>query len=155
TYVTTITVAEIGAGTHQGNGAITVNAPPVASNDAAGANQNTAKVIDVLANDSDSDGTVDATTVTIISAASHGTTSVNPATGAVTYTPASNYTGPDSFTYQVKDNLGADSNVATVSITVNALSVAAGITGTEYLDVTGNGLTADDSALPGVQIYLD
>ena len=60
----------------------------------------------------------------IVAAASHGTTSVNPTTGAITYTPASNYTGPDSFTYKVKDNSGADSNVATVSITVNAPPVA-------------------------------
>ena len=35
----------------------------------------------------------------------------------VTYTPAANYSGPDSFTYRANDGT-ADSNVATVSITV-------------------------------------
>ena len=90
----------------------------------------------------------------IVGAASHGTTSVNPTTGAITYTPAANYTGPDSFTYKVKDNLGADSNVATVSITVNAPRRCS-IAGKIYLDITGNGLTADDTPLPGVNVYLD
>ena len=99
---------------------ITVNTPPVATNDTAGTNQNSAAVISVLTNDSDPDGTLDPTSVAIVSAVSHGTTSINPTTGAVTYTPAANYTGPDSFTYKIKDNRGADSNVATVAITVNA-----------------------------------
>lgn len=103
---------------------IVVNAPPVAGDDTATTNKNMAVTIDVLSNDSDPDGTVDPTTVAIVGAAGHGTTTVNPTTGAITYTPAANYTGPDSFTYRIKDNLGADSNVATVSITVNAPPVA-------------------------------
>jgi hypothetical protein len=36
------------------------------------------------------------------------------------YTPAANYNGPDSFTYQAKEPSNALSNTATVSITVNA-----------------------------------
>lgn len=39
----------------------------------------------------------------------------------LTYTPSSNYTGPDSFTYRVSDTNG-DSDIATVSITVNAVN---------------------------------
>jgi hypothetical protein len=97
---------------------ITVNAFPVAVSDSATTNQNTAINIDVLANDSDQDGTIDPTTVTIIGAASHGTTSVNPITGVITYTPSLNYVGPDSLSYTVKDNSGADSNLATVTIDV-------------------------------------
>ena len=144
----------LGAASNVATVSITVNAPPVAANDTATTNKNTAVAVNVLANDSDPDGTLDATTVAIVGAAGHGTTSVNPTSGVVTYTPASNYTGPDSFTYTVKDNLGAASNVATVSITVNA-PVAGAITGKEYLDVTGNGLTADDTALANVKVYLD
>ncbi|MEI8078869.1 MAG: IPT/TIG domain-containing protein, partial [bacterium] len=41
------------------------------------------------------------------------------ATGAFTYTPFTNYSGPDSFTYQANDGT-AESPVATVSITVTA-----------------------------------
>ena len=85
---------------------LTVNAPPVAANDTATTNENTAVAVNVLANDSDPDGTLNATTVAIVGAAAYGTTSVDPTSGIVTYTPASNYTGPDSFTYEVQDNLG-------------------------------------------------
>ena len=110
----------LGAFSNVATVSITVDTPPTAVNDSATTYKNSPVVINVLGNDSDSDGTLNATTVTIVAAASHGTISVNPTTGAITYTPASNYTGPDSFTYKVKDNLGIDSNVATVSITVNS-----------------------------------
>ena len=35
--------------------------------------------------------------------AAHGTVSGNPSTGAVTYTPAAGYSGPDSFTFTAND----------------------------------------------------
>ena len=98
------------------------NAPPVANDDAATTNEDTPISINVLANDSDSDGSIDPTTVTIVSNVTNGTTSVNASTGVVTYTPAANYFGSDSFTYTVKDNLGFTSNVATVTITVNSVN---------------------------------
>ena len=53
---------------------------------------------------------------------SHGNLgSINKISDTVTYTPTSDYTGQDSFTYKVIDTKGADSNVATVSIKVNPL----------------------------------
>jgi predicted chitinase len=94
------------------------NQAPVAQNDSATTTKNKAVVINVLSNDSDPDGTIDPTSVAIVGSASHGTLSVNPTTGAVTYTPASKFSGPDSFTYKVKDNSGSYSNVATVSLLV-------------------------------------
>src|SRR6185295_1631280 len=46
----------------------------------------------------------------------HGT--ITGGTGAVrTYTPTTGYVGPDSFTFKANDGT-ADSNIATVSITV-------------------------------------
>ncbi|MFC1505086.1 Ig-like domain-containing protein, partial [Thermodesulfobacteriota bacterium] len=71
-----------------------------------------------LTNDTDVDGTIDPTTVQIVSDVSHGATSVNPTTGEVTYTPAANYNGADSFTYTVRDDDNDVSNTATVSINV-------------------------------------
>ena len=106
------------------------NVAPVAGDDSAATVKNLAKVIDVLGNDTDADGTLDATTVTIVDGPDHGTVSVNATTGAITYTPTANYVGADSFTYTVKDNDGKVSNVATVN-----LDVAAAHTLTEGDDV--------------------
>src|SRR5204863_90363 len=41
----------------------------------------------------------------------------------LTYTPNANYNGADSFTFKANDG-SADSNVATVSITINAVNDA-------------------------------
>src|SRR4029078_6114265 len=51
----------------------------------------------------------------------------NPATGAVTYTPAMNYNGPDSFTFIVTDDSTAGgpaltSAPGTFTITVNSVN---------------------------------
>src|SRR5439155_1629089 len=52
----------------------------------------------------------------LVSGPSHGTLTLN-ADGRFSYTPAANYNGPDSFTFKAND-VSADSNVATVAITV-------------------------------------
>ena len=50
---------------------------------------------------------------------SHGSLgSIDQNTGNVTYTPAPGFSGNDSFTFKVMDNHQAESNIATVSITV-------------------------------------
>jgi len=94
------------------------NQPPVAVNDAAGTAQETAKIIDVTANDTDADGTVDETTVTIVDGPDHGD-AVSNGDGTVTYTPDAWYTGTDSFTYTVEDDDGALSNAATVTVVIS------------------------------------
>jgi hypothetical protein len=64
----------------------------------------------------DADG--DTLTYSIVSAPSHGSLgSINQANGAVTYTPAQDYSGPDSFTYKANDGTN-DSNTATVNLVV-------------------------------------
>ncbi|MDZ7380389.1 MAG: DNRLRE domain-containing protein, partial [candidate division KSB1 bacterium] len=100
------------------------NAAPVANNDSASTTAGTAVTINVLANDSDSDGTLDPASVTITTAAANGTTSVNSSSGAVTYTPNPGFAGSDSFAYTVRDNAGATSNAATVSITVSNSTIS-------------------------------
>ena len=98
---------------------VKVNDPPVAVADSGSTGQQTPIVIDVVSNDTDSDGTIDATTVAIASAASNGSTSVDGTTGAITYTPNAAFSGQDSFTYTVDDNDGGTSNAGTVIIGVN------------------------------------
>ena len=95
---------------------------PVAQNDTAAVVQGDTVQINVLANDSDADGDLDAGSVTITSLPTHGSISIDSATGAVTYLHDGGDTTPDSFTYQVADQSGLASNVATVSITVTSSS---------------------------------
>jgi VCBS repeat-containing protein len=70
----------------------------------------------VLGNDTDADG--DPLTAALIAGAAHGSVTLN-ADGSFTYTPSAGYVGGDSFTYLANDGT-ADSNLATVWLTVNA-----------------------------------
>jgi len=102
-----------------------VNDPPVAAGQTVTTDEDTAKIITLSATDVDSAGL----TFSIVGGPSHGTLgsisapSCSPSdlgsscTATVTYTPAPNYNGPDSFTFKANDG-SADSSVATVSITV-------------------------------------
>jgi VCBS repeat-containing protein len=74
----------------------------------------------VLTNDTDLEN--QPLTAVKVSDPSHGTVTLN-SDGSYTYTPAANYNGPDSFTYKANDGT-ADSNVATVALTVTPVSDA-------------------------------
>ena len=58
----------------------------------------------------------------IVTDVSNGTTSLNGST--VTYTPNQDFNGEDSFTFQATDDTGRTINVATATITVNAVNDA-------------------------------
>ncbi|MES2007150.1 MAG: immunoglobulin-like domain-containing protein [Patescibacteria group bacterium] len=96
------------------------NAAPVAQTKTVVTNEDTATSTAVLATDTD----VPAQTLTysVVTNPTHGTLSGFPNTnGAFTYTPALNYAGADSFTFKANDGI-ANSNIATVSITVNPVN---------------------------------
>ncbi len=100
-----------------------VNDAPVAANDSYSTNEDTSLSVGapgVRSNDGDVDG--DAISAVLVSGPSHGSV-IFSGNGSFNYTPAANYNGPDSFTYKVNDG-SLDSNVATVSITVNAVNDA-------------------------------
>jgi len=59
--------------------------------------------------------TFDPTSIQIVSPPAHGKVVINP-DGTVTYIPDPGYTGPDSFTYRLKDVSGYYTNLATVTI---------------------------------------
>ncbi|RDD62279.1 Ig-like domain-containing protein [Ferruginivarius sediminum] len=91
------------------------NTAPVASDDSATTDADTAVTLDVLANDSDDDGnTLD---ISSLSDPSNGTV-VENADGTLTYTPNAGFSGSDSFTYTVSDGNGG-SDTANVNVTVN------------------------------------
>ena len=76
--------------------------------------------VDVLSNDSDVDGTLDTSSVSIVTGPLHGSVTVN-GNGTIDYTADAAYAGADSFQYEVCDNDGACAS-ATVSITVTSLA---------------------------------
>ena len=97
------------------------NRAPAAADDAYSTNEDTAlnqTAPGVLGNDTDLD--CNSLTITLVGNVHHGTLVLNT-DGSFTYTPSANYSGSDSFTYKANDGT-ADSNVATVTITVNAVN---------------------------------
>lgn len=101
---------------------VVANVAPTPVADVATTPQDTPVVTDVLANDSDPDGTLDVTTVTVTVQPSNGTTSVDPVTGAITYTPNAGYVGTDVYTYQVCDK-GSPQLCATATVTITVTAV--------------------------------
>ena len=96
------------------------NQPPTAVNDQGNVSLVGGMVtVNVLGNDSDPDGTLDATSVNVVQQPMSGSVSApDPVTGAITYTHDGSTAVTDSFTYTVRDNDGAISNAATVFITI-------------------------------------
>ena len=113
-----------------------VNDAPVARDDAASVPEDTAATIAVLANDSDVDEE-DQLSLRSVSSPAHGNAVIN-LDGTITYTPALNYNGSDSFTYTASDGR-VSSNVGTVTITVVG-------TNDGPVAVTDAATTAEDTA---------
>lgn len=101
-------VTSIGQGNHA----------PISANQATTTNEDISKIITLNVSDADADPIV----VSIISLPRHGV--VTGIYQNVTYTPALNYNGLDTFSYLANDGKVDASEVSTVSITVNALNDA-------------------------------
>jgi len=104
------------------------NAPPVASAGSASTNEDTPVTVTLAGSDQETCNL----TFSIVTQPAHGTLgsqsaqncvsgTPNTDTSRVTFTPAANYNGSDSFTFKVNDGQ-VDSAVATVSLTVNAVN---------------------------------
>jgi hypothetical protein len=124
TDVFTYTATNAGGTSAPANVSVTVTAvndAPVANDDTASTVAASPVSINVLANDTDADGPFPLTVVNLTQpAAGTGTVALN-ADGTVTYSPGA-FTGPrTTFTYQVRDGLGAQSNIATVTVNVGAV----------------------------------
>ena len=100
------------------DGVFTINNPPVAIDDADTTNEDTAVTINVLANDTDVDG--DSLIVDSVTQPANGSALIIN-NSVITYTPAGNFNGVDSFTYTVSDGKGG-TDTATVIITVNSVN---------------------------------
>ncbi|WP_256205856.1 MULTISPECIES: Calx-beta domain-containing protein [unclassified Pseudomonas] len=97
----------------------------------------------LLANDSDADG--DTLRIVGVDNPKHGTVTLND-NGTITFTPASNYYGPASFSYTVSDGNGGTS---TATVTVNVTGDAAPSIGAvgNAVDSSGNQVDEGDNAV--------
>ncbi|RZL00316.1 MAG: tandem-95 repeat protein, partial [Rubrivivax sp.] len=126
----TLTINDLG---HTGTGgslhqssSVTINLTAV--NDAPAAVNDSAVVLEdavlsgssVLANDTDAEG--DGLTAVLVQGPAHGTLVLN-SDGSFTYTPDADFNGSDGFSYKASDGTD-ESNVATVTLTVNAVNDA-------------------------------
>jgi hypothetical protein len=107
------------------------NIAPTAMNDSATTTRNVSVLVNVAANDTDPDGTINPASVALVTPPVNGVATSNGA-GTFTYLPALNFVGADSFTYTVQDNVGASSNVATVSVGVSAPAEVLIVTRAEF-----------------------
>jgi gliding motility-associated-like protein len=107
-----------------------VNSPPIAADDTGATSENTAVMVNVVSNDTDADGNIDASKVDLNPSVDGiqntrdvlaGSFSVNNL-GIVTFTPKRDFTGSASVNYTVNDNTGAVSNVAKITIVVQPLN---------------------------------
>jgi uncharacterized repeat protein (TIGR01451 family) len=130
----------------------TVVVGPHAADDSATTPANTPVIGSVTGNDHYAPGSVFSKT----GDPAHGTVTVNP-DGSYTYTPALNYSGPDSFTYQVclpAPNADKCSS-ATVNITVVAPPLLAAVDdgySTAY-QTPVNGLASTGDTYPGGSVF--
>ncbi|MBH9554383.1 tandem-95 repeat protein, partial [Inhella gelatinilytica] len=104
-----------------------------------------AAVIAVTPVATDIDG--DTLSYSVLTGAAHGTVVWNATTGKFDYTPAANWNGTDTFTYQVSDGNGGTST-ATATVTVTAVNdapvaTAAAVTTDEELAVNGQLVASD------------
>ena len=102
---------------------IAVNDSPIAVPDMAETNEATPVIVAVLENDQDSDGLLDPGSVEVTRDPDDGVVEI-PGDGTLIYTPIGGFSGEDSFDYRVRDELGAESEEATVTIDVNDSPVA-------------------------------
>ncbi len=94
-----------------------VNDPPVAVDDFYSTLQGRVGQIDVIENDYDVDGFINPASVVITLNPKGGAVQVNN-DGTVTFVPSPGFLGADTFRYTVRDNEGALSNQAVVTVNV-------------------------------------
>ncbi len=112
-----------------------VNDPPIANDDRFAVAPGRTGALNVLANDTDPDSAIDPRTIVIGQIPISGVIRVLQ-TGIIEYTANSNFRGSDTFTYRVRDVLGALSNEATVVVTSNLPPVANPDSASTFIDTS-------------------
>lgn len=110
--------ANNGADSNVATVTIMVNRPPVAANDTATTQPNTAVTVNVLANDSDPENQP-LTIIAVAQGANGGSVAISGM--SVVYTPAAGFTGTESFTYTISDGQTPIPGTATGTVTVTVV----------------------------------
>ena len=118
-----------------------VNDPPVAVDDSVSVLLSSPTTLSVIRNDVDIDGTIDPSTISIVTNPTNGSLEIDPTSGNISYTPSSS--ADDSFSYTVEDNDGLVSNVATVTITSLATGTSPTLTNDTATTLEGTRVTID------------
>jgi len=117
----TYTITDVGGGMDTATVYINVtgmNDGPMAVDDVFTVQEDSgANPLDVLANDTEPDGS-DVLLITVVTQGAFGTVAITGGGSGLTYTPNQNYSGTDTFTYDITDGNGG-TDTATVYITVN------------------------------------
>jgi len=136
---------------------VITNKPPVAVDDDVTTDEDVSTVIDVLANDTDVDG--DLLAVDSVTPPAHGSAMINGVAPLmdVTYTPAADYCGSDSFTYVVSDSVLTDTATVDVTVTcVNDAPVAVDDSATTEEDTaTAIDVLANDTDVDGDSLSIE
>jgi VCBS repeat-containing protein len=134
-----------------------VNDPPFAVGDVYTTTEDTGLIVPapgVLSNDSDVEG--DPLTASANQNPSHGVLTLSP-DGSFSYTPAENYNGPDSFTYDVSDGFSTSTALVSLAVTaVNDPPVALGDSAStdQNTPVTTGPVLANDSDVDGDDLVV-
>jgi PKD repeat protein len=123
TYVITLTVTDDGGATDTAATTAMVSGPPTANDDAYATDEDTLLDVappGVLGNDTDADGNT--LSAVLVTGPGNGTLALN-GDGSFSYDPDLDFSGVDTFSYVANDGQ-ADSNIATVTITVNPVNDA-------------------------------
>ncbi len=115
------------------------NDAPTAGADAFTTSKNQSKTLDLLLNDKpDPDPTETFTIEEVTGFSNGGSVEISADKKSVVYTPASGYTGIETFTYKIKDAGGLISSSVTVTMTILDFEPSK-ITGRVYFDTNGDG----------------
>ena len=138
-----------------------VNDAPIANDDAASTNESTAITFTVDNNDSDIDGTIDVKSIDLdVSKAGLQTTFTDEkgvwtvVDGKVTFNPTKGFSGAATIRYTMKDNVGALSNQATISVSVNKDALVA-TNNSQPLQLDVINAIIDQSQIENIQFNFD
>ena len=149
---------------HGGTDTATVSLSVTSVNDAPNASPDTRTVaedagptaVNVLSNDTDVDG--DTLAITAVTQGAKGAVAITGGGSGVTYDPAPNQTGPDSFTYTISDGHTSDATTVSVSITASnddPVADADSITVLEDANATGVPVLVGDTDPDGDVLAIE